>query len=299
MGFIFKRKIKEKALVCGLDNAGKTAILSFLETGQFVSPASTTNPIKVEIEIENTTMTLMDMGGAPIYRSLWQKELQSSGVLVYVIDRNDALRFEEVRLELEKMIPSLTKRAIPLVILANKSDLSSALTEAQLIKALNLHAITDYQIFQTSARTGYGLTEAFTAIFAILSGEPLKKRIMAQAISIFNNIGNAVYSFVPIEAKNNFDAVRGSLFAAITDFCTKFECDSLDEIVLSSQTILLQKSKNFIGTLIWSPNLGIKVADAKDALKELIDQLEQLCPAESDQLRIKYYVDQFITEVIV
>lgn len=293
-----KRKTKNKVIICGLDSAGKSTIVSFLQTGRFIPHAPTMGKAKAELEIEGTLMTLMDMGGQVDFRALWMGELQTAEIIIFVIDKNNTARFEEARKEIANLSPLIKKRNVPLVVLANKSDIMSDVNVAQIIKALNLSDIENFQIFQTSARTGLGLADAFASIYSILSGQPIKKRVMAHAISVFNFAGNPVYSCARTEAENNLEALRGCLFASITDFCKNVEGECPDQISIKSKTILIEKSKNYIGTLVWSPELGVDITDAKESLKQLIDQMEILCPVNSDSNQIKYYVDQFITNIM-
>ena len=81
--------------------------------------------------------------------------------LIYVIDSADTRRVEETGIELQQLLDEERLSSIPLLIMANKQDLISALSPAELTEKLGLDAIRErvWQILPCSAKDGDGLQE--------------------------------------------------------------------------------------------------------------------------------------------
>ncbi|MFO7794569.1 MAG: ADP-ribosylation factor-like protein, partial [Promethearchaeia archaeon] len=62
----------KKIVITGLDNAGKTTMVSFLQTGTFIDHTPTMGKEETAIEVQGVRMNLIDMGGQKDFRSLWQ-----------------------------------------------------------------------------------------------------------------------------------------------------------------------------------------------------------------------------------
>jgi ADP-ribosylation factor-like protein 3 len=78
-----------------------------------------------------------------------------------VIDSTDKRRLEESGIELSNLLEQEKLHNVPLCIFANKQDLISALSPADISDALHLHNIRDrqWQIQACSAKNGTGLQE--------------------------------------------------------------------------------------------------------------------------------------------
>jgi GTPase SAR1 family protein len=97
-------------------------------------------------------------------RSYWRNYMDNTDALVYVIDSADRARLEEVNQELGKLLTEEDKLAgVPLLVMANKQDLLSALSAADISVGLNLTAIRDrpWQIQACSAKSGDGVQAGF------------------------------------------------------------------------------------------------------------------------------------------
>jgi len=70
---LFRRRIKEVDItICGLANAGKTAIVKYLELGRFVETQPTMGINRGEsIQIEKMEINIFDLGGQEDFRALW------------------------------------------------------------------------------------------------------------------------------------------------------------------------------------------------------------------------------------
>ena len=81
--------------------------------------------------------------------------------MVYVIDSADRKRIEETGLELADLLEEDKLSGVPVIVLANKQDLVTALSPDEVADGLNLYSIRDrpWQIQACSAKTGEGLQD--------------------------------------------------------------------------------------------------------------------------------------------
>jgi len=153
--WIWKSFHQETAiLILGLDSAGKTAILYSLQLGEAISYTIPTVGFNVEeIEIENLSIKMWDIGGQDKIRALWPHYYQQSHGIVFVVDSNDIDRLQQARDELHAIISHKDNVGKPLLILANKQDLPNAATKTTLTEELQLNSIKscDWFIIECSA----------------------------------------------------------------------------------------------------------------------------------------------------
>ena len=171
-----KKKTSSKCVILGLDSSGKSTIVSFIQTGTFVEHTPTMGKSRADIEIDGTRLALFDMGGQEDFRSMWLGEMNNAKLVIFVIDSANAKRFDEARGELMKLIPLIKERKIKLVVMANKRDIQKAVSIPEIITSLNLTQIENFEIMPISAKTGFGLADAFAKIYSEITGKPIKKR---------------------------------------------------------------------------------------------------------------------------
>jgi len=128
-----------RLLVLGLDNAGKSTLLTVLLRNEVVPTAPTHQPVTDMITIGHMKLRAVDMGGHEIARRMWVQYAHEADGIVYIVDAADRERFGEAALELHKLLAaeSLPPKAAVLV-LANKCDLPHAATQEELYYALGL-----------------------------------------------------------------------------------------------------------------------------------------------------------------
>lgn len=157
----------------GLAAAGKTTLLNRLVTGEFRQHPSTMGfavdsfDYKDEIRIR-----AIDLGGQDVFiHSLWKQFIPRADVIVYLIDSADPGLMRKARDTLLTVISWIKDKQPILMILANKQDLSTAYGLEECINALNLIEVADMpvgalQVFPTSAKTGFGVANAFDWLVA-------------------------------------------------------------------------------------------------------------------------------------
>ena len=97
-----------KLLVLGLDNAGKSTLLTLLVRNEVVPHAPTHQPVTDLITIGSMKMRAVDMGGHEIARRMWEMYSQDADGIVYIVDAMDRERFPEA-----PNTPSLTLTLTP------------------------------------------------------------------------------------------------------------------------------------------------------------------------------------------
>jgi GTPase SAR1 family protein len=109
------KAIGQKVLVCGLDAAGKTSLLSKFGGRLGISDMIATHPTKgvVRMKLGSTNLNLFiwDLGGQQEYRERYlsnpEQYFVELDLLMYVIDVQDSERFDESLQYLDKIIDSI------------------------------------------------------------------------------------------------------------------------------------------------------------------------------------------------
>jgi ADP-ribosylation factor-like protein 6 len=137
-----------KLLLVGLDNSGKTTILSRL-----INPDKLDTDITPTIGFNRSTFTrqsinfeVLDMSGDSKYRDLWQTNAEYScniiDGIVFVIDASDKLRINVARSELELLLENKEiPYTIPYLFYANKCDLQSSCNPTEIATIMQLESI--------------------------------------------------------------------------------------------------------------------------------------------------------------
>ena len=106
-------------------------------------------------------LNVWDIGGPKAIRPYWSNYFEQTDAMVYVIDSADRKRIEETGLELADILEEDKLSGVPVIVLANKQDLVTALSPNEVADGLNLYSIRDrpWQIQACSAKTGEGLQD--------------------------------------------------------------------------------------------------------------------------------------------
>jgi small GTP-binding protein len=87
-----KRELR--ALMLGLDAAGKTTILYKMKLGEVVSSVPTIGFNVETVEFQKVKFTVWDVGGQDKIRQLWKHYFQNTQALIFVVDSSDKDRVE-------------------------------------------------------------------------------------------------------------------------------------------------------------------------------------------------------------
>ncbi len=127
-----------KMVFIGLDNAGKTTLVTMLRDNKLQTFMPTQKPTTEELCLGNITFTAFDLGGHEIARRVWRDFYIDIDAVVFMVDAADRERLEESRLEMEALLSSEELREVPFLVLGNKIDCAEAVSENELRHALGL-----------------------------------------------------------------------------------------------------------------------------------------------------------------
>ncbi len=119
------------------------------------------------------TFTVWDIGGQDKIRPLYRYYFDKTDGLLFVIDSSDRDRFKEARDELFGIITNESMSSVPFVIIANKSDLPTAVKPSELIEQLSLHSISRrrWYIQSACALTGDGIIEGMQQLSKMIKDQ--------------------------------------------------------------------------------------------------------------------------------
>ena len=128
----------------GYDEAGKTTALFKLKLGKVTDFTPTIGMNVQEITHQNITFTCMDMGGGIKVKQLWREYYKKTSGIIYVLDSSDQARLEGNKKEIHDCANDQDLNpGAPILVLANKQDLDTAMSVEDLTKALELESISN------------------------------------------------------------------------------------------------------------------------------------------------------------
>ncbi|XP_067851474.1 ADP-ribosylation factor-like protein 14 [Heptranchias perlo] len=174
MGLLTSKESKAKQariLMLGLDAAGKSTLLYRLKFSN--TEFFTVSTIGFNVEMlewdKNVALTVWDVGGQHKMRQLWHYYFQDTDGLVYVVDSADKERMEDSKKELERTLKHECLKGIPVVVMANKQDLTDALTAEEITKRFHLKRCCSdryWYVQPCCAKTGEGLMAAIKIVIS-------------------------------------------------------------------------------------------------------------------------------------
>ena len=128
-------------VMIGLDGAGKTTALYRLKFDQYMNTVPTVgfNCERVKGTVgksKGLTFLIWDVGGQEKIRPLWRSYTRCTDGIIFVVDSAEEDKLDEAKVELWRTMKYQDNKDIPLLILANKQDLQSALNASDIEDAL-------------------------------------------------------------------------------------------------------------------------------------------------------------------
>merc|ERR1711953_394460 len=150
-----------RILLLGLDNAGKTTILKQLSSEDITQVTPTQGFNIKSVNTSGFKLNVWDIGGQRRLRPYWANYFENTDVLIYVVDSADVRRLQEAAEEFDDLLQEDRLAKVPCLVYANKQDLETAETSADVARELKLHKLKDrtFQIQPCSAKSGEGVKE--------------------------------------------------------------------------------------------------------------------------------------------
>jgi len=295
-----------KVIISGLDNAGKTSILTALDKKyDFQKDIMELKPtIRVEYHKMNFLTTLVnfwDMGGQKIYREIYQKNQEvyfdGTDLLIYVIDIQDPNRFEN-SLEYLNSILQFFKDSdmkLPIIVTFHKYDPDlrndeTILTNIEKLREMIFNKYSIFKIlFQRSSiydilsviqLVSYGLSvfdEKFFELSELL--ENYLELFNSQALIVFDRNGIIISEYYSEEIESDtyielLESIKEHLF-----LLKRMQEESYDEnhnFFTIEDKLLTYLHRMKIKSEIFFASVVIKENQKEDFLDKFPDFLEDL-----------------------
>ncbi|KAL0487237.1 ADP-ribosylation factor [Acrasis kona] len=166
MSFFWKKNLQ--ILFVGLDSAGRTTMLYYFKLGKAIDVYPTIGFNCEEIQFNNTTIKMFDVGGGDKIRPLWRHYYKDTNVIAFVVDSADHSRMSEAKQEIFNLLNDpLLDPNILFLIYANKQDRRDAKSTSEIFEALDLKSVINKKIHlqPCCAKNGEGLHEGIYWIF--------------------------------------------------------------------------------------------------------------------------------------
>ncbi|KAG4067359.1 hypothetical protein HA402_000350 [Bradysia odoriphaga] len=150
-----------RILLLGLDNAGKTTILKQLASEEVTQVTPTAGFNIKSVLSDGFKLNVWDIGGQQKIRPYWKNYFENTDALVYVIDCSDRKRLLETGNELNELLIDEKLVQVPLLVFANKQDLSNVIKTSEIAETIGLTKLKDrtWQVQACSAINGTGVKE--------------------------------------------------------------------------------------------------------------------------------------------
>ncbi|WOO77233.1 ADP-ribosylation factor-like protein 8A [Vanrija pseudolonga] len=157
--------------IVGLQASGKTSLVNVLGSGQWSEEVVPTVAFNLrQVRKGNVTMKVWDVAGQPKFRGMWDRYCRGANAIVYVVDAADVSANEEISSRQAASLPTATSElhallalptlaGVPLLVLANKSDIDGALGVDDMIREMRLADIRGRVVscYSTSNKTKHNL----------------------------------------------------------------------------------------------------------------------------------------------
>eukprot|EP00667_Euglena_gracilis_P016726 EG_transcript_17530 len=137
--------------VFGLDAAGKSTLISAVAGQADPNLPPTVGFSPSHFQSDNWDLMLFDLGGGAKFRSIWKEYYSELHGVIFVIDSADSTRFSEARDALTGILNDSRAAGKPLLVFANKQDMPTAKTAAEVEAALSVQTIEKHHVFGCSA----------------------------------------------------------------------------------------------------------------------------------------------------
>lgn len=169
---LWSRKDELHILMIGLDQAGKTTALEKIK-GTFsdlpgmdpdkILPTVGLNVGKIDFS-SSIKLILWDLGGQIGLRNIWDKYYSDCHGILFVVDASKPDRFEEAKIALDKPLGSRETFGAPVLVMANKCDVPTALSAEEVASSLGLSAVTSrpHKVLRVSSHSGQGVADGLS-----------------------------------------------------------------------------------------------------------------------------------------
>ena len=149
-------------LVMGLDESGKSALLSSMIYGEVIDPIATDLRESQKYAQNGVNFEMREIGGRYRFRDDWPTQFGNAKALIWVVDSIDRGRIIECREEFEKLMENQELASLPMVVAINKQDARIRMKDEDLMQIMKFERYEDrkLKIIKTSKKACYELIDA-------------------------------------------------------------------------------------------------------------------------------------------
>ncbi len=161
-----------KFIFLGESSVGKTSLIEKYTGNKFNDIYQTTLGIDfrtkiINIKGHNIKLTISDTAGQERFRAIAANYIKNCHGIFIVFDLSNEYSFESLAYWLDEIKKVKNLDELKIVILGNKSDLEN-IREVTKEKISEFIKINNFKLFETSAKTGEGINEAFEALVDLI-----------------------------------------------------------------------------------------------------------------------------------
>ena len=221
---LYLKKSKQKIIVLGLNNAGKTSLLESLKGKTKFGDITNLPPTKgveiQQVEVENFNLMIWDFGGQKFHREDYLKKPEEYflqiDLIIYVIDIQDSERYDESLDYFEKILDIISyfKENPYTLVLLHKSDPDIRHTvdfqiNVEMISEIISTSLSEkklnFELIQSSIYNFYANEPEFAKSFKTFFGPDKVANTLEEQVSILSemviNLNNSI--------KNQFQELKG------------------------------------------------------------------------------------------
>ncbi|GIY85054.1 ADP-ribosylation factor-like protein 8B [Caerostris darwini] len=142
---LFWRKEMEITLV-GLQAAGKTTFVNVVAKDPSIDTIPTIGFNMRRVVQGRTVIKVWDLGGEKRFRSMWERYCRGVTVILYMVDAANHEKLEESVWELQNLLQKPQLSNIPILVLGNKTDLPTSLSESELVNRMKLRNVENREV---------------------------------------------------------------------------------------------------------------------------------------------------------
>jgi GTPase SAR1 family protein len=164
----YRTRNDRRVLLLGLSGAGKSAIIAHIREqlpGATAPALRDVSQFDVQpMVVGKCTFRVWDIGGKEALRPFWRHHYLGTQGVVFVVDATDRASLPTAAAELKAAAGDVLLTDSAFLVLAHKSDLSGAMTAAELGRTLNLPAVLlghPWHVQASSVVSGDGLASGW------------------------------------------------------------------------------------------------------------------------------------------
>jgi small GTP-binding protein len=274
-------KLAQKVVVVGLDNAGKTAILTKFGGKLGISDLASLKPTKgvvrhfIKTEESELDLFIWDMGGQLKYRNKYlenpEKFFLELDLLIYVIDVQDSERYAESFEYFEEILEILkTLEENPFILIyIHKYDPDLKLDPEIL---LNIELLKE-NLNTLLTQYGFDYEAYLTSIYSLISNEPQFSKFIKDAMKSVDSLTNPTLRKVEGLGKTLEETMNAVI--RLSESISK-QLNDLDTRLRAIESGAFQVAQSGVPVEIQNPNQQRAGVRSGNSRMQVLDELKQL-----------------------